>query len=159
MKYEYDNDHLRMLEQLIATGEVYKEHKKVKPCLKIRGTISDEQIRQAIDDTKTWAEIGALVGMTGAGVRARAIALGIQKKKLNKYVTNEQVKQAMDDTKQKKKIKADQIRSVFEQYAETKTWEEMGNMRGMSKQNFTYHAQKLGLERKKLHRSRNKNDD
>lgn len=97
--------------------------------------------------------------MTGAGVRARAIALGIQKKKLNKYVTNEQVKQAMDDTKQKKKIKADQIRSVFEQYAETKTWEEMGNMRGMSKQNFTYHAQKLGLERKKLHRSRNKNDD
>jgi ActR/RegA family two-component response regulator len=159
MKYEYDNDHLRMLEQLIATGEVYKEHKKVKPCLKIRGTISDEQIRQAIDDTKPWAEIGALVGMTGAGVRARAIALGIQKKKLNKYVTNEQVKQAMDDTKQKKKIKADQIRYVFEQYAETKTWEEMGNMLGMSKQNFTYHAQKLGLERKKLHRSRNKNDD
>jgi ActR/RegA family two-component response regulator len=48
---------------------------------------------------------------------------------------------------------------VFEQYAETKTWEEMGNMLGMSKQNFTYHAQKLGLERKKLHRSRNKNDD
>ena len=119
---EYD-DRLLQIEQMIERGEVYAKYNKNRPCLKVRVTISDTQIRQAIDDTKTWAEIGTSLGISESSAKKRAKALGIQKKKLS----------------------ADQIRSVFEQYAETKTWEEMGNILGISKQNLIYHAKRIGL--------------
>lgn len=97
----------------------------------IISTVSDDQIKQAVDDTKTWAEIGASLGISGNNARVRATALGIKKKKVHKLydISNEEFLEAIDPTK---------------------TWSEIAKALGMVESTVRSKAFYLGCEKKPL---------